>query len=317
MTRWGSDARYADRYNVGRYLITPRMNQLKFLLVAVALASLIGCRRASAPEPAVATPAVTLSQAKAPLGSPIDITYRFDVAADAPAFAEDYRVFVGVVDADEELMWTDDHDPPIPTREWKPGQKVEYTRTVFIPVFPYIGDASIHMGLYSPTNGKRITLSGTDAGQKAYKVAKLQLQPQTENVFTVYKEGWHGPETPPNNTSAEWQWTKKEAVLGFRNPKKDSLFYLDVDNPSTTFPDGQHVQVMLGSQTIEDFTLPPAHRVLRKIPMTSAQLGAEDMLELRIVVDKTFVPALVPSAASKDPRELGVRVFHGFIGPKA
>jgi hypothetical protein len=38
-------------------------------------------------------------------------------------------------------MWTDDHTPPVPTTQWKPGQTVEYTRTVFIPIFPYVGDA--------------------------------------------------------------------------------------------------------------------------------------------------------------------------------
>jgi hypothetical protein len=31
-------------------------------------------------------------------------------------------------------------------------------------------------------------------------------------------------------------------------------------------------------------------------------------------VDKTFVPALM-NTASKDPRELGVRVFHAFVLP--
>jgi hypothetical protein len=294
------------------------INSSKFAFLALSLVSLEACRRAKPPEPAVATPTVSLSRAKAPLGSPIDITYRFEVAADAPAFAENERVFVGVVDADGELMWTDDHEPPVPTREWKPGQKLEYTRTVFIPIFPYIGEASIHMGLYSPTNGKRLPLSGADTGQRAYKVAKIQIQPQTENVFTVYKEGWHGPESPPNNTLVEWQWTKKEGVLGFKNPKKDSLLYLDLDNPSDTFPEGQHIQVLLGGQSLEEFVLPSGgQRLLRKVPLTANQLGTTEMLELRIAVDKTFVPALIPAANNKDPRELGARVFHIFIGPKA
>ena len=54
---------------------------------------------------------------------------------------------VHVVDTDEELMWTDDHNPPVPTTQWKPGQTVEYTRTMFVPIFPYVGDAGIHIGL--------------------------------------------------------------------------------------------------------------------------------------------------------------------------
>jgi hypothetical protein len=39
------------------------------------------------------------------------------------------------------------------------------------------------------------------------------------------------------------------------------------------------------------------------------------MVDLRIAVDKTFVPMQVTGGASRDPRELGVRVFHAFIEP--
>jgi hypothetical protein len=289
-------------------------NAVVFLAAALAVVS--GCRRKEAPTPPVATPTVSISHDRVPLGSPIDITYRFEVAADAPKFTEDYMAFVGVVDPDGELMWTDDHSPALPTTQWKPGQKIEYTRTVFVPVYPYVGEASINMGLYSPSTKKRLTLSGDDAGQHAYKVAKLQLLPQTENVFTVYKEGWHGPETAQDNAAVEWQWTKKAGVLAFRNPKKDSLFYLDVDNPSKTFPEGQHVEISVGGTPVSDFMLSPTDRSLHKIPLSAAQLGTAEMAELRIAVDKTFVPALVPGSTNKDPRELGVRVFHAFIEPK-
>jgi hypothetical protein len=265
----------------------------------------------------VATPSVSLSRDKAPLGCPIEVTYRFEVAPNAPPFTENYKVFVGVVDTDQELMWTEDHDPSVPTTQWKPGQKIEYTRTVFIPIYPYVGDAHIHMGLYSPATQKRVTLSGTDTGQHAYNVGTLQLLPQSESVFTVFKEGWHGPETPPNDAHLEWQWTrKKQATLAFKNPRKESLFYLDLDNPSRTFPDGQHVQVKLADQILDDFVLEPEHRLLRRIPITAAQLGSEDMAELIIETDKTFVPALVPESNNKDPRELGLRVFHVYIEPK-
>ena len=55
--------------------------------------------------------------------------------------------------------------------------------------------------------------------------------------------------------------------------------------------------------------------MLRKIALSAAVLGQEDIVELKIAVDKTFVPAqLSPSA--KDPRELGVRVFHAFVDPR-
>jgi hypothetical protein len=35
-----------------------------------------------------------------------------------------------------------------------------------------------------------------------------------------------------------------------------------------------------------------------------------------VVVDNSFVPAVVSNGASKDPRELGVRVFHAFVDPR-
>jgi len=44
-------------------------------------------------------------------------------------------------------------------------------------------------------------------------------------------------------------------------------------------------------------------------------LGTGDLIELQIEVDKTFVPALLAASMSKDPRELGVRVFHAFVQP--
>ena len=223
---------------------------------------------------------------------------------------------VHVLDSDDEMMWTDDHNPPVPTTEWKPGQTVEYTRTVFVPVYPYVGEATIQVGLYSTTSQKRLPLTGQDMGQRAYRVAKFQLLPQTENVFTVFKDGWHPAEVAEHNASVEWQWTKKNATLAFKNPKKDSVFYLDADNPGSVFQQTQQVTISLGGQTLDEFPITPKQQVLRKVPITATQLGPNDMVEVHISVDKTFVPALIPSANSKDPRELGVRVFHAFVQPK-
>src|SRR5689334_5379004 len=105
------------------------------VLVILAALALPACSRKAPPAPPVATPSVTLNHDRAPLGSPLEITYRFVVAPDAK-FDEDYRVMMHVVDADEEMIWNDDHNPPVPTREWKPGQTIEYTRTIFVPVYP-------------------------------------------------------------------------------------------------------------------------------------------------------------------------------------
>jgi hypothetical protein len=287
---------------------------LGLAVLVLVSSTLIACRRKDAPMPPMATPSVTLSHDKAPLGSPVDITYKFVVANDAH-FTEDLRVMVHVVDADEELIFAFDHNPPIPTTQWKPGQTVEYTKTVFIPIYPYVGEATIQIGLHSTTTQKRVALTGEDVGQRAYKIAKIQLQPQTENLFTVFKDGWHPGEIAEHNATVEWQWTKKDATLSFRNPKKDSLFYLDVDNPGSVFNEPQQVTIALGGQVLDEFTLKPRQPELRKVPLKAAQLGAGDVAEIVISADKTYVPAvLVPG--SKDPRELGVRVFHAYVDPR-
>jgi hypothetical protein len=279
---------------------------------AVVALSVSACHRKEAPAAPMATPSVTVNHDKAPLGSPLEVTYKFVVSNDAH-FDQDYRVMVHVVDTDDELMWTDDHNPPVPTSQWKPGQTIQYTRTVFVPVYPYVGDASMEMGLYSLQNQKRLPLAGEDIGQRAYKVAHIQLQPQTENVFTLFKDGWHPAETAERNAQIEWQWTKKTATLVFRNPKKDCVFYLDVDNPGGVFNDTQHIQVKLNGALVHEFDLTPKVQVLRKIPLTEAQLGSGEMDQIEIGVDKTFIPAAVRGSNSKDSRELGIRVFHAFV----
>ena len=258
---------------------------------------------------------MTLSRDRAPAGSPIDITYRFEVAKDAQ-ISGDYRVMLHVVDADEERMWDDDHDPQIPTSQWKPGQVIEYTRTVFVPIFPYLGEATLNVGLYSATNQDRLVLQGEHVGQRAYRAARLEILPQTENLFTVFKDGWHPAEVAGDNALVEWQWTKQVATLAFRNPKRDATFYLEFDSPGGDYIGAQAIQVSLGGQLIETLTLEPRGRMLRRIPLTAAQIGSTEVAEIQIAVDKTFTPAQVPAAGSKDPRVLGIRVFHAFIEPR-
>jgi hypothetical protein len=291
---------------------------VRFPLAIVALAAtLSGCAGEDAdPGPAVASPSIVASQERAPLGSPVDITYRFVVSAEAPRLDQNYRVLVHFLDADEEMMWTDDHDPPVPTTQWKAGDTIEYTRTTFIPIYPYIGEATVQVGLYSPRDQTRVPLIGADSGQRAYTVGKVQLLPQSENIFLIYKDGWHRAEVAPENATVEWQWTKKAATLSFRNPKRDALFYLQLDGRREVFADPQRVAVKLGSETLDSFEVSTGEPLIRKIPLTAAQLGSGDMVDLLIEVDKTFVPASIPSAKTTDDRELGVRVFHAFVQPR-
>lgn len=286
------------------------------VVALVTLSALAACARNSDAERPVATPSVTVGQSEAAIGSPMDMTYRFVVAADAPALTEDYWVFVHFLDTDGELMWTDDHEPPTPTRQWKPGATIEYARTMFVPKFPYVGETAVEIGLFSPKTGTRLPLAAETEGQRSYKVGTFNMRLQRENLFVVFRDGWHETELADQGAGVEWQWSKKDATLSFRNPKRDIVFYLDADQPVEAFAEPQQVEVRLGPTVVDRFALTSGRRELRRIPIASSQLGPAETIEMTMSVDKTFVPAAVPALQSTDPRELGIRVFRAFVQPK-
>ncbi len=283
-------------------------------IALVCVTSAAACRKEEPEPPGVATPSFSVNQTRVPLGSPVEVTYKFVVAKDAPKITENFRVFVHFLDADNERLWTDDHDLPVPTTQWKPGQTIEYTRTMFVPIVPHEGATKVLMGLYSNASDSRLPLSGTVHDRRSYVVGNLDLLKRTEGIFVMFKEGWHAAETPPDNAAVEWQWTRKEATLSVRNPKKDVVLYLHLDSPGL-FPEPQQVTVTLGGQTIDSFLLEPKKEVIRKPTITAAQLGTADVVDLKISVDKSYVPAVITNGANRDPRELGVRVFHAYIQP--
>ena len=69
----------------------------------------------------------------------------------------------------------------------------------------------------------------------------------------------------------------------------------------------------IGSVEAADAMVKAANAPVLKFPITAAQLGTGDMVEIKFTADRTFVPALEASAKSSDPRELGARFFHVFI----
>ena len=118
--------------------------------VIVLAASLLSAARCSggASGPPVATVNLRLDRATVPIGGPLEMTFRFDVSPDLEPMTEDYTVFVHVLDNSGEQLWIDDHPPATPTSEWEPGQTIEYSRRIMMPLYPYIGKGDIAVGLY-------------------------------------------------------------------------------------------------------------------------------------------------------------------------
>jgi hypothetical protein len=294
------------------------ITSMRFLVTSGAMAAvglLAACSGAADLAP-VARTALSLDKDRVPLGGPLDLTYRFEPEA---VIESDYRVFVHVESPDGTLMWTDDHDPQPATSAWKVGEPVEYTRTVFVPLFPYLGEATIRVGLHR--GEERLPLSSpmatdADRGDRAYTVATLQLLPQSESVFLIYGSGWNPAEYSTEDPSKSWQWTEQSAGLTFRNPRSDVTLYLQFDTRPDIFGETpQRVTIYAGSQPVETFTADNRDPILKRISLKASDLGVEEMSELRIAVDRTFSPSAV-QAGSTDTRELGIRVYHVYVEPR-
>src|SRR5262245_3530139 len=100
----------------------------------------------------VASASVSVTPSVVASGMPVELDVRFAVAPDAPPFHEDYAVFIHVVDDDGQLIGSTDHEPPTPTREWKPGSTIEYKHPDYAPISDYVGEATLVVGLYSKSS---------------------------------------------------------------------------------------------------------------------------------------------------------------------
>jgi hypothetical protein len=279
-----------------------------FVLSAlVALSFTASCRGGGEEEPAVARPSVTLSHERVPIGSPLTLNYRFEVAQGAE-IDDDFWVFLHVVDPDGERLWHDDHMPPRPTSTWKPGEVVEYSRQLFVPTYPYIGEATLRIGLYK--NARRLPLDGKEVRRREYEVQRVTILPQSENIFRIYKDGWHNAEVSADDPTIEWQWSSKAGTVSFRNPKKDVRLYLEVEARPDLLPAPQEVTLRIADQVVGTFSADFTDRRLMIFPITAAQLGAGEMVELVVEVDRTIPPR------GGDPRELGIRIFNLFVDPR-
>ena len=285
------------------------------LLIVTPLLLVLGCSRRGAVPANDITASFKANRMSAPLDSAIEVTYTWTTGPEFKKIEGDYRALVHFIDQGKVLLFTDDHVATPPPSQWEAGKTYTYTRTVFVPVVTYIGDATVTMGLYPSGRGERIPLKGEDFGLREYAVAKMQLLAQVENVRIYHKDGWHNPDPGPN-PMVDTTWTKKEGVLSFKNPKKPVILYVQFDAPYSTknYPTGPPV-LTLSAQGRAGFThkFENGELVEKKIRFKAEDLGAEDTVELRFTMDKTIIPKAI-NASSTDDRELGVRIYDVFVG---
>ena len=286
------------------------------LSIGVVLALLVALSHSACEEslPPVATATLGLSRSSVPLGGPLELNIRFDVMPDAAGVPEDYRVLIHFLDGNEELLWTEDHDPPEPTSTWEPGQTITYRRRITVPMYPYIGEAIVAVGLYSPATGTRLPLAGDDLGQQSYRVATVILEPQPESSFLVYDDGWHPAEFGPDGRNT-WRWTTGRSVITFRNPRTDVALVLELEGRPDLFETPQRVALVIDRRTLHEFVLDAGEPLFVEPELEAADLGTADTVRLELHVDQTFTPAEL-GGDPKDTRELGARVSYAFLEPR-
>jgi len=287
----------------------------RILVAAVAFLALIpafnACRRRKPAEVNAIVSSFTINRPRAPLGSAVEITYNWNVEPSAKKLGKDYKALVHFLDSHGVMLFDDDHMPTPPTTAWEPGKSYSYTLTKFIPIYPYVGESEVRMGLYR--DRERVALKGEDTGMQEYKVGKIELLPQTENIFLVYKEGWHNPESRTDNPGLEVTWTKKDALVSFKNPKKDVIVYLEADTNSKAFDAPPVLTIAVAGKVGLVVPIESSEVFLKKIRVKAADLGSDEWVDLRLSMNQSFVPKLKGVNATDD-RELGLMVYHLYVG---
>jgi hypothetical protein len=268
----------------------------------------ISCNR---PKATIA-PKLTINKKSAEMGTPIEVTYSFSTKKEYVPLNKDLTVFVHFLDPKRVRRFQDDHQPPKPTSEWRSDGNYNYTRTVFIPRNIPAGEYRIEMGIYNPQHGDRLVMEAKDADHRSYDMGTLLVEIPPQEPVVQYSQGWYDPEMTPGDIGNHWRWTKKDAVLKVKNPQADALLYVKLDGVPDKFQERQNVTISIGDQVIDTFPITSNEPVMKKYPVAKNVLGDGRMLEVKLSVDKTFIPA--SDNSSKDTRELGVRVYQLYLG---
>ena len=250
------------------------------------------------PPPPVATPALGVDRTAVPLGGPLAFTIRFDTAPDLPPIADGFRVLLHFLDPEGALLWADDHDPPQPVGEWQPGERVEYERRTVVPMYPYIGEVTVALGLYAADTGERLSLAGSEVGNRTYRVATITLEPQPETAFLAYGDGWYRSEFAGD---ASWRWTAGRAVVSFRNPRSDVALEMELGGRAGPAGEPQRVSLVIDEHPLHGFELDGRGRTIVRQRLSAGELGAQDIVELTLEVEPGVRAGGTRSALRRHP----------------
>ncbi len=235
-----------------------------------------------------------------------EMEYDWKTTSDFPKIDKDYHIYVHFWHGSN-LLFQDDHIPPVTTSKWEPAQEYKYQRRIYIPSFidefdpSFKGEETLKLavGLYNPYD--RTGESKREILEKRLKV----LPPPPDVPEIIYESGWYDLEIDPNAALERWRWTAKEARCIIDNPHRDALMVIKGGVNKDAVPD-QKVIFQLNDMVLDEFI--PEEGVFEKnYNIKQEMLGDRDEFILTITADKSFVPAKI-YPDSKDERELGLQI---------
>jgi hypothetical protein len=235
-----------------------------------------------------------------------DMTYTWKTGADFKKIDRDYFVFVHFWNKTN-MLFQDDHVPPVPFNQWEPGKEYTYTRRIFIPAFidefdpQFKGKEFLKLvvGIYSPFD--RTGKSKAEVVNR--KLTIMPPPPDTPEI--IYESGWFDQESSATAALKQWRWTSKEGRCIVDNPHRDALLVirggLNLDAVK-----GQTVILKINGQVLDEFSAPNG-LFDKSYNIKKEMLGSKDDFDLIITTNKTFIPSKI-YPDSKDNRELGAMV---------
>ncbi len=249
---------------------------------------------------------VRLEKSALPTGGPLELIYRWQVPTAAePDSSDDFHVLAHFWGEDGEILWQDDHQPPIPTSQWHPGSTIEYSRIHFVSDSIPPGEITLTTGLYDQQSGQKIRLAGNEESEHKleYGMTRLELLPADRLPIIVYGEGWYNWETGKQNDDY-WRWCRGEAVCWVESPDGPCSLFMEVQAPVQMLDSAQRVTLEVEGTPVATLELENPWWVVKKIPIPEALTRDRGCFRLKLIMDKVVTP--VEPEKSTPGRELGL-----------
>ena len=250
-----------------------------------------------------------------PVGSPLDIGYTWTPADDFIPPADDYRVFVHLVDPDGAIVEQDDHFPMVPTSQWRAGEPVSYRRLLYPRPDLQPEYLDFFVGLYDVAEGQVATLHDGDLENRPLVHTSI-IRLDDQRGLPVYFDGWYPRESSlsADNHHQQWQWMRKTGEVAFGNPRGPATLHFRARSPIDFLGGEQTITVLVQGQEVAQIEKLDSVPFLERIEIPAEVMGDEEWIELTIEVDGTFVPMEVDPSLG-DERVLGLQVFWLYLEP--